>query len=74
MGTLAPQPWTPPITEHTDRATIVARLTRLNGEAMALSRRGQVGTRCAEYEVRHATLSLLLYQWQQADETSPAGP
>lgn len=66
MGKLAPPAWQPPITEHTDRATIAARLRRLNREVMEISRRGFEGTRSADYEVRHATLNLLLYQWQMA--------
>lgn len=66
MSRLAPAPWSP-VTEHTDRATIAARLTRLNREAMTLSRRGWVATRSDEYEVAHATLSLLLFQWQMAE-------
>ena len=68
MGILAPSAWQPPITDNTDRATIAARLRRLNAEAMEISRRGFVGTRSDEYAVRHATLSLLLYQWQQAEQ------
>ena len=52
--------------ERTDRSTIAARLRRLNCEAMEIRRSGYVGTRSADYEVRHATLNLLLYQWQMA--------
>lgn len=66
MGKLAPPAWQPPITERTDRSTIAARLRRLNCEAMEIRRSGYVGTRSADYEVRHATLNLLLYQWQMA--------
>ncbi len=65
MGKLAPPAWQP-ITEHTDRATIEARLRRLNAEAMDISRRGYAGTRSTDYETRHATLNLLLFQWQMA--------
>ena len=61
MGILAPQ-WQPPVTENTDFKTIEARLRKLNTEAMEISRRGRCGTDTEEYEVRHATLSLLLCQ------------
>ena len=64
MGLLSPPAWQPPITDNTDRATIEARLRRLNCEAMEISRRGYVGTRSQDYEVRHATLNVLLYHWQ----------
>jgi len=66
MGKLAPPAWQPPITERTDRGTIAARLRRLNREAMEISRRGYAGTQSADYEVRHATLNMLLYHWQMA--------
>lgn len=66
MGKLAPPVWQPPITERTDRATIAARLRRLNCEAMEISRCGYSATRSDDYEVRHATLNLLLYHWQMA--------
>lgn len=55
-----------PVTERTDRATIAARLRRLNREAMEISRRGYSATRSDDYEARHAMLNLLLYDWQMA--------
>lgn len=67
MGLLAPPSWQPPITERTDRATIEARLRRLNCEVMEISRRGWIGTRSEEYAIRHATLDMLLYHWQLAE-------
>lgn len=66
MGKLAPPLWQPLITARTDRATIAARLRRLNREAMEISRLGYVGTRSTDYEIRHATLNMLLYHWQMA--------
>lgn len=66
MGLLAPPPWQPPITERTDRATIAARLRRINAEVIAMRENAWVGVVSEEYKAGHATLNMLLYYWQLA--------
>lgn len=54
------------ITDETTRADLAETLNIVNGEAMAISRRGYAGTRSAEYDVKHDRINALLGDYLRA--------
>lgn len=54
------------VTDETTAEELAETLALLNAEAKALSRRGYIGTRSAEYKAWHGRIDAVLGDWQRA--------
>lgn len=54
------------VTEDTTKAELAETLALLNGEAMRISRRGEVGIRSKAYTIQHERINAVFEDWERA--------